>query len=65
MRVNSLLVLAAVSASLSACERLGEPATERQPTAPSFQALPSDDWGPAVRLASPWPNTAEGSGLAL
>jgi Tol biopolymer transport system component len=58
MRFNSLLVLAAVSACLSACDRPGESATERQPTAPHFQALPGDDWGTAVRLASPWPNTA-------
>lgn len=58
MRFNSLLVLAAVSACLAACERLDQSATERQPTAPRFQALPSVDWGPAVPLASPWPNTA-------
>jgi Tol biopolymer transport system component len=58
MRFNSLLLVAVVSAGLAACERPGEPATDSQPTAPSFQALPGDDWGPAVRLSSPWPNTA-------
>jgi Tol biopolymer transport system component len=58
MRFNSLLVLAGVSACLSACDRPGESATERQPTAPSFLALPRDGWGTAVRLPSPWPNTA-------
>ena len=58
MRFNSLLALAGFAACLSGCERLGESATEPQPTAPSFQALPSDDWGSTVRLASPWPNTA-------
>ena len=58
MRFNSLFLVAAVSAGLAACERPGEPATDSQPTAPSFQALPGDDWGPAVRLSSPWPNTA-------
>jgi Tol biopolymer transport system component len=57
MRFNSLLALVAVSACLSACERPGESPTQRQPTAPSFHSLPSDGWGTAVRLASPWPNT--------
>ena len=58
MRFNSLLVLVAVSACSSACERPGESPTEPRATAPSFHALPSDDWGTAVRLDSPWPNTA-------